>query len=128
MEKTQKTSLNNTHRHVLCASVCFITCDITDKNLLCSGIYSHRFYGKKVKIIYFLKMYSTILDQQHCYHHVLTVKPEAATAVVELLMMGVRTPETCCAVHKRQVINLRNCCICLVDLFETYDNARTCKL
>jgi len=27
-------------------------------------------------------------DQQHCYHHVPTVKPEAATAVVELLMMG----------------------------------------
>ena len=34
-------------------------------------------------------------DQQHCYHHTQTVKPEAATAVVELLMMGVRTPETC---------------------------------
>jgi len=34
-------------------------------------------------------------NQQHCYHHALTVKPEAATAVVELLMMGVRTPETC---------------------------------
>jgi hypothetical protein len=34
-------------------------------------------------------------DQQHCYHHAQTVKPEAATAVVELLMMGVRTPETC---------------------------------
>jgi len=32
-------------------------------------------------------------DQQHCYHHAPTVKPEAATAVVELLMMGVRTPE-----------------------------------
>jgi len=31
----------------------------------------------------------------HCYHHAPTVKPEAATAVVELLMMGVRTPETC---------------------------------
>jgi hypothetical protein len=30
-----------------------------------------------------------------CYHHSSTVKPEAATAVVELLMMGVRTPETC---------------------------------
>jgi hypothetical protein len=28
-------------------------------------------------------------------HHTPTVKPEAATAVVELLMMGVRTPETC---------------------------------
>jgi hypothetical protein len=34
-------------------------------------------------------------DQQHCYHHASTIKPEAATAVVELLMMGVRTPETC---------------------------------
>ena len=34
-------------------------------------------------------------DQQHCYHHAPTVKPEAATAVVELLMMDVRTPETC---------------------------------
>ena len=34
-------------------------------------------------------------EQQHCYHHARTVKLEAATAVVELLMMGVRTPETC---------------------------------
>jgi hypothetical protein len=33
-------------------------------------------------------------DQQHCYHHAPKVKPEAATAVVELLMMGVRAPET----------------------------------
>jgi hypothetical protein len=34
-------------------------------------------------------------DQQHCYHHAPTVKPEAAIAVVELLMMGVRTLEIC---------------------------------
>jgi len=34
-------------------------------------------------------------DQQHCYHHAQTVKPEAATAVVELLMVGMRMPETC---------------------------------
>jgi hypothetical protein len=34
-------------------------------------------------------------DQQHCYHHAPKVKPKAAIAVVELLMMGVRTPETC---------------------------------
>jgi hypothetical protein len=34
-------------------------------------------------------------DQHHCYHHAPKVKPEAATAVVKLLMMGVRTPETC---------------------------------
>ena len=37
-----------------------------------------------------------------------TVKPEAATAVGELLMMGVRTPETCWAVRKGQVMNLKN--------------------
>jgi len=34
-------------------------------------------------------------DQQHCYHHAPKVKPEAATAVVVFLMMGVRTPEIC---------------------------------
>jgi hypothetical protein len=34
-------------------------------------------------------------DQQHCYHHAPTVKPEAATPFVELLMMGVRMLETC---------------------------------
>jgi hypothetical protein len=46
-------------------------------------------------------------DQQHCYHYAPTVKLEATTAVVELLMMGVRTPETCWTVHKRKVINLK---------------------
>jgi hypothetical protein len=34
-------------------------------------------------------------DHQHCYHHAPKVKSEVATAVVELLMMGVRTTETC---------------------------------
>ena len=34
-------------------------------------------------------------DQQHCYHHAPKVKLEAATEVIELLMMGVRTPQTC---------------------------------
>jgi hypothetical protein len=33
-------------------------------------------------------------DQQH-YHHAATVKPKDATAVVKLLMMGVRAPEIC---------------------------------
>jgi hypothetical protein len=33
-------------------------------------------------------------DEQHSYHHAPTVKPEAATAIVKLLIMGVRTPET----------------------------------
>jgi hypothetical protein len=34
-------------------------------------------------------------EQQHCYQHAPKVKPEVATAVVELLMVGVRTPEAC---------------------------------
>jgi hypothetical protein len=34
-------------------------------------------------------------EQQHCYHHVPTVKPEAATAVDKPLMMVMRMPETC---------------------------------
>jgi len=32
---------------------------------------------------------------QHDYHHEMKVKPKAATAVIELLMMGGGTPETC---------------------------------
>jgi len=43
------------------------------------------------------------------------------------LMMGGETSETCWATHNRQVINLSNCCILLVDLFESYDDARTCE-
>jgi hypothetical protein len=34
-------------------------------------------------------------DQQHDYLHDTKVNPEAATAVIELLMMGGKTPETC---------------------------------
>ena len=45
-------------------------------------------------------------------------KPEAATAVDKLLMMGTRMLETCWTVFKRQAINLRDWCIWLVDLFE----------
>jgi len=33
-------------------------------------------------------------EQQHCYHHVQTVNPEAVTAFVELLVMGMRMAET----------------------------------
>jgi hypothetical protein len=32
---------------------------------------------------------------QHYCHHDTKVKPEAATAVIELLMMGGKTPKTC---------------------------------
>jgi len=51
---------------------------------------------------------------QHDCHHDTKVKPEAATAVIELLMMGGRMPETCWPVNKRQDNKLENCCIWLV--------------
>jgi hypothetical protein len=43
-----------------------------------------------------------------------------------LLMMGGDAPETCWATHKRQVRNLWNCYILVIDLFESYDDARSC--
>jgi hypothetical protein len=53
-------------------------------------------------------------DHEHSTtHHDTKVKPEAATAVIELLMMGEKTPETCWAVNKRQDNKLENCCIWL---------------
>ena len=51
---------------------------------------------------------------QHDCHHDAKVKPEAATAVTELLMMGGKTPETCWAVNKGQDNKLENFCILLV--------------
>jgi hypothetical protein len=51
---------------------------------------------------------------QHNCHHDTRVKPEAATAVIELLMMGGKTPKTCSAVNKRQDNKPKNCCISLV--------------
>ena len=42
------------------------------------------------------------------------IKPEAATAVIELPMMGGETPETCWAVNKRQDNRLESGCIWLV--------------
>jgi len=55
-------------------------------------------------------------------------KPDAATAVYKLLMMGKRMPETCWAVFERQAINLRDWCIWLVDLFEWIDNEKSVLL
>jgi hypothetical protein len=50
-------------------------------------------------------------------HHDTKVKPEAATAVTELLMTGGKTPKTRWAVNKRQDNKLKNCCIWLVTYF-----------
>jgi hypothetical protein len=58
----------------------------------------------------------------------LSPRYEAATAVVELLMMGARTPETHSAVNKRQYNKLEKLLHLVGDLFELYDDARTYKL
>jgi hypothetical protein len=52
--------------------------------------------------------------QHHDFHHDTKVKPEANTAVIELLMMGGKTLETCWAVIKRQDKKVKNFCIWLV--------------
>jgi hypothetical protein len=67
-------------------------------------------------------------EQQPHYHHVPKVKPKAATAVVELLMMGLKTPETCWAVNKRLDNKLEKLLHLVGDLFELYHDVRTYKL
>jgi hypothetical protein len=52
-------------------------------------------YLRSVVITVLLVVVGPDHDQQHCYHHDPKVKPEAAAAVVELLMMGMKTPVTC---------------------------------
>jgi hypothetical protein len=42
-------------------------------------------------------------------------------------MIDREAPDTRWATYKRQVINLWNCCISLVDLFELCDDALTCE-
>jgi hypothetical protein len=54
------------------------------------------------------------LRTQHDCHQDTKVKPEAATAVIELLMMGGETPETYWALNKSQDNKLKNFCIWLV--------------
>jgi len=51
---------------------------------------------------------------EHDCHHDTKVKLETATAVIEILIMGRKTPETCWAVNKRQDNKLKNCCLRLV--------------
>jgi hypothetical protein len=48
---------------------------------------------------------SALPRTQHGYHHNRKVKLDAASAVIELLMMGGETPETCWGVNKRKILN-----------------------
>jgi hypothetical protein len=83
----------------------------------CSG--SLWFY-LRVVVIAVLCWWSGRPPTQHGYHHDTRVKPEAAAAVIELLMMGGRTPETCWAVNKRQDNKLENRCIWLVIYLKSF--------
>jgi hypothetical protein len=47
---------------------------------------------------------------RHDYHHDTKVKPEAATAVIEFLMISGKTPQTSWAVNKHQDNKLKNFC------------------
>jgi NADH:ubiquinone oxidoreductase subunit 2 (subunit N) len=51
-----------------------------------------------ITLYYYLKIFYADPARsrtQHDCHHDTKVKPEAATAIIELLMMSGRTPETC---------------------------------
>jgi hypothetical protein len=62
--------------------------------------------------------WSALPRTQHGYHHDKKVKPGAATAVIVLLMMGEKTPETCLAVNKRQDNKMKKLLHHVGDLFE----------
>ena len=64
---------------------------------------------------------------QHDCHHNMKVKPEAANAVIEPLMMGGKTPETCWAVNIHQDNKLKKCCIRLV-IYLNYVKIRCWKI
>ena len=90
------------------SSTCFGRCPAHHQELNdCSG--SLWFYLRIV-----VKVLLCSWRTQHGYHHDKKVKPEVATAVIELLMMGGKTPETCWAVNKGEDNKLKNCCIRLV--------------
>jgi hypothetical protein len=71
------------------------------------------FYRWSVEVAVLLSQPARPRTQHNC-HHDTKVKPEASTAVIEFLMMGGKTPETCRAVNKCQDYKLENCCTWLV--------------
>ena len=83
------------------SSTCFGRCPAHNQELNdCSG--NLWFY---LRIVVTVVLCSWSGWTQHDCHHDTKVKPEAATAVIELLMMGGTTPETCWAVINARIIN-----------------------
>jgi hypothetical protein len=96
----------------VCSSTCFGRFPAHHQELNdCSG--SLWFYLRTVVIVVlcsWLCRPDRPRTQHNCYHD-RKVKPEAATPVMELLMMGGKTPKTCSVVNKHQDNKLKNCCI-----------------
>jgi hypothetical protein len=63
---------------------------------------------------FYLRIVVKIVLCWNDWYHDTKVKPEAATAVIELLLMGRKTPKTCSSINIRQDNKLENCCIWLV--------------
>jgi hypothetical protein len=79
----------------------------------------------RVVVTVVLCLWSARPRTQHDCHHDTKVKPEAVAAVIELLMMGGETPETCWAINKRQYNKLENCCNWLVIYLNPYWSFKT---
>ena len=87
-----------------------------------SNCSSSLWFYLRIVVIVVLCSWSARPQTQHDYYHDTKVKPEAATAVIKLLMMSGKTPETCWAVNKRQDNKLENFCIWLVIYLNCYDS------
>ena len=100
-----------------CSSTCFGRSPAHHQEL--NDCSSSLWFYRRIVLIAVLRTWSGRLSPvrprtQHGYHHDTKVKPDAATAVIELLTMSGRTPETCWAANKRQDNKLKNCSIWLV--------------
>jgi len=86
--------------------------DQKDRLIILTFIYSSTCFGRfpahhkelggfSGSLWFYLRIVVTVVLCWHNWHHDTKVKPEGATAVIELLMMGRKTPKTCWAVNKR---------------------------
>ena len=96
----------------ICSSTCFGRSPAHHQEL--NDCSSSLWFYLRIVVIAVRCLWSGRPQTPHGCHQDTKVKPEAATAVTELLSMGGKTPETCWAVNKRQDNKLKNCCIRLV--------------
>jgi hypothetical protein len=82
-----------------------------------------------LRIVVTVVLYSSARPRtQYDYHHDRKVKSEAASVVIELLMMGGKTFETCWAINKRPDNKLKKLLHEVGDLFELNVKLRSQKV